>query len=184
MDKHGQGNTWPEQEAVDEWVQKNELEGFTHEELYDLKRSVSAYRIDIQRELRGAREEIERLRKQAVEACSERDQAICVGHAMAKRSDEFAEEIGRLKEYIAGDDILVKLNIQTMKEQGERIAELEGAIREAPCEWMNLHNAGREGGARWKSDERGLCVNAAGVNQCLAYCWKHRALSTKETDHL
>jgi hypothetical protein len=107
MDKHGQGNTWPEQEAVDEWVQKNELEGFTHEELYDLKRSVSAYRIDIQRELRGAREEIERLRKQAVEACSERDQAICVGHAMAKRSDEFAEEIGRLKEYIAGDDILV-----------------------------------------------------------------------------
>jgi hypothetical protein len=48
-------------------------------------------------------------------------------------SDEFAEEIGRLKEYIAGDDILVKLNIQTMKEQGERIADLEGAIREAPC---------------------------------------------------
>lgn len=53
------GNTWPEQEAVNDWVNRMELEGFTHEELHDLKTAVTAPRLEVQARLSAAREAVE-----------------------------------------------------------------------------------------------------------------------------
>ena len=45
------GTTWPEQDAVDKWLAENKID-LPHSETLRLKKSVTAYRLEIQSDLR------------------------------------------------------------------------------------------------------------------------------------